>query len=352
MGIINNMFKFRAVMTVLLALAGIGAMAYYDYCDTACSYLQGDIWGIDLKWVGVAYMSSVIVLNWSSLVRAMLAAGIGVEIFLIGFQIQAEVFCPFCLAFAVIVFAAFVINYKQSEHMTGSLLNKLIYALGDFSWPPVLKAKIPLILFTVIGYLFVFFTFNGTATPAYGSTLKTVPAIGSGRYELYIFSDYFCPPCQALEPKLEPLLEDLLATKHVKIIFIDVPIHRPTVLFDKFYLYAAKANGGASAVMRARRVLFQYAKSSPAAEGATDSSLAALFSKENVDFRRFDVKPVQSELTKIIRKFKVTSTPTGFIRYPDGKETEFEGGPAGILKGVESLKTSLVSPHRKTAIDQ
>ncbi|MFZ3104016.1 MAG: hypothetical protein WA096_04855, partial [Smithella sp.] len=35
-------------------------MAYYDYCDTTCSYLKGDIFGIDLKWVGIFYVSVVI----------------------------------------------------------------------------------------------------------------------------------------------------------------------------------------------------------------------------------------------------------------------------------------------------
>ncbi|PKN89007.1 MAG: hypothetical protein CVU51_02480 [Deltaproteobacteria bacterium HGW-Deltaproteobacteria-1] len=41
--------KYRNILTILLALVGIGIMAYYDYCDTTCSYLKGDILGIDLK---------------------------------------------------------------------------------------------------------------------------------------------------------------------------------------------------------------------------------------------------------------------------------------------------------------
>ena len=53
--------KYRNLITIALSLIGIGIMAYYDYCDTACSYLKGDIFGIDLKWVGMAYMTAIIV---------------------------------------------------------------------------------------------------------------------------------------------------------------------------------------------------------------------------------------------------------------------------------------------------
>ena len=33
----------RRPLTVLLAAAGIAIMLLYTYCDTACSYLKGDI---------------------------------------------------------------------------------------------------------------------------------------------------------------------------------------------------------------------------------------------------------------------------------------------------------------------
>ena len=60
----------------MLALIGIGLMMYYDYCDTTCSYLKGDIWGIDLKWLGSAYMAAIIVFvtfKQTPFVRALLA---------------------------------------------------------------------------------------------------------------------------------------------------------------------------------------------------------------------------------------------------------------------------------------
>ena len=51
----------------------------HSYCDTACRYLKGNIWGIDLKWVGIAYMLAIIIfaaLRLSPFVKAMLAGGL------------------------------------------------------------------------------------------------------------------------------------------------------------------------------------------------------------------------------------------------------------------------------------
>ncbi|MCK7512254.1 MAG: hypothetical protein MZV70_54890 [Desulfobacterales bacterium] len=56
------LIQHRLVITILLALIGIGLMAFYAVCDTACSYLRGDIFGIDLKYIGVGYMAVIIIL--------------------------------------------------------------------------------------------------------------------------------------------------------------------------------------------------------------------------------------------------------------------------------------------------
>jgi len=54
--------QHRLLLTVILAFIGIGLMIFYTICDTSCSYLRGDLFGIDLKYVGVGYMLALIVL--------------------------------------------------------------------------------------------------------------------------------------------------------------------------------------------------------------------------------------------------------------------------------------------------
>ena len=146
-------------------------MAYYDYCDTTCSYLKGDIWGIDLKWVGIAYMTAIIVFaafRQTPFVRAMLAAGLGVEVHLYAFQVQNDVYCPFCLAFSVILILSFLINYEVPSAWRENRRRMWLYFLGEVDFPMFKINKLPLLLFSLLGYLTILFTFSGSVTPAYG----------------------------------------------------------------------------------------------------------------------------------------------------------------------------------------
>jgi uncharacterized membrane protein len=84
-------------MTMGLASAGILTMILYTVCDTSCSYLKGDIFGVDLKYIGVGYMTAIIafaLFKQAAYVRILLAAGIGVEIYLVAFQFREDIFCP------------------------------------------------------------------------------------------------------------------------------------------------------------------------------------------------------------------------------------------------------------------
>lgn len=332
-------------MTVGLALAGIVLMAFYTVCDTSCAYLKGDVWGIDLKWIGIAYMLAIIgfaACNQTDFVRALLGTGIGVEAYLIAFQFREDVFCPFCLAFAVIVLAAFMLNYDISSRIKGSWRDKILYAFGDVALPPATSIKVPILLLALVGYLFMVLAFSGSATPAYGQEKATVPSWGSGRYELLVFTDYFCHPCQALEAKLEPALEELLSKRGVKVTFIDLPIYRQTPLYNKYFLYAAHTGGDYKAILHARRVLFNLAKTFAAADEAV---LAKTFTAEGVAFKPFDAKSVQVAFNGIIKKYKVDSTPTCIVKY-SGHDIRTYRGPKEIMGGIATLQKSLKKSSR------
>ncbi len=219
--------KYRHIATIVLALTGIGIMAYYDYCDTACSYLQGDILGIDLKWIGIAYMAAIIIFaafKQSDFVRALLAAGLGVEIFLFSFQLRNNILCPYCLAFAVTIIAAFIVNYDASPSWLQNQRKMWLYFLGEVNFPMFKIKRLPLAVVALIGYFFVFLTFTGSVTPAYGQDKSSaILSLGKGSYEVLMFSDYFCPPCRRIDTKAEPLLKNCWKQAKLKLTFIDVP---------------------------------------------------------------------------------------------------------------------------------
>ena len=185
-------------------------------------------------------------------------------------------------------------------------------------------------------FCYLFITFISPA-PAADVNKGSIPSYGHGPHEVLIFSDYFCPPCQALEPKLEPVLDALYRQGNVKIRFVDTPMHKETPLFAKFYLYAAKAAPDYRAAMRARQVLFALAGKENVFW--MDERIEEAFRKEKVAFTPFDFRTVQPELNRLIREHRVESTPTCVILSPGAKAQKYIGAD-DILKGLRSLQTT------------
>jgi thiol:disulfide interchange protein DsbA len=184
----------------------------------------------------------------------------------------------------------------------------------------------------------LFITFISPA-PAVDADKGNIPSYGQGPHEVLIFSDYFCPPCQALEPQLEPVLDALYKKGRVKITFVDTPMHKETPLFAKFYLYAAKAAPDYRAAMRARQVLF--ALSGKENVFWMDERIEEVFRKEKIAFTPFDFRTVQPELNRLMREHRVDATPTCVILSP-GAKAEKHTGAGDILKGLRSLQTTPV----------
>lgn len=334
--------KYRNIITIVLSLIAIGIMAYYDYCDTACSYLKGDIFGIDLKWVGIAYMATIIVFaafKQTSFVRAMLAAGLGVEVHLYAFQMQNDVYCPFCLAFSVVLILSFLINYEVPSAWRENRHRMWLYFLGEVDFPMFRIHKLPLLLFSLLGYLFVLFTFSGSVTPpayAFDST-GSIPSLGKGHYEIIMLADYFCPPCRRIDTKAEPLFKELLATNKVKITFVDVPFHKATPIYAKYYLYAANANSDVNNILHVRKILFEAAQVKHIQK---EDALISYLKEQKISWKAIDEKSIFPMLTAIIKENKVDATPTCAIKYSAANVKKYVGDDE-IWKGLTVLKTHL-----------
>jgi thiol-disulfide isomerase/thioredoxin len=331
--------EYRRVITALLGIAGIGIILFYALCDTSCSYLQGDMFGIDLKHIGMGYMFAIIILTalrQMEFVRACLALGIGVEIYLMAFQIMEETYCPFCLAFAVIIMIAFAVNYEKPVVFRNGWFERILHGLGDVELLPFRGKRIPLMVFVFLGYLFVLLTFSGSTTPVYGAEKSPVPSYGSGPYELIVFTDYFCPPCQSLEADLDPALEEILSREGVKVTFIDLPIHKETRLYAKYFLYIARASSHYRDILHGRRILFSLAKGRTA---STEEDLSRALKSQRVSVKPYDTTPVYSAMNGIIRAHKATSTPTCVVKYSDSDIRKYVG-TFQIQNGLAMLRAA------------
>ncbi len=333
--------KYRVIITMILALTGIGIMMYYDHCDTACSYLKGDIWGIDLKWVGIAFMMSIIVFaafGQTPFVRTLLAAGLGVEVHLYAFQVQNNIYCPFCLAFSALVIASFLINYEVSFAWRENRRQIWLYFLGEVNLPILRIHKLPLLVVSVLGYLMILLSFSGSVTPVYAQD-KTVgvPSLGNGNCEVVMFTDYFCPPCRMIDLKAESLFKDILATGRVKITFVDVPFSHVTPIYAKHYLYVVNANSDANNVFHIRRLLFDAAQTKRI---KTENELIRYLKDKYISWKLMDEKSVFPKLSALIKENKIDATPTCVIKFSPTESRKYVGTDE-IWDGLTKLKAHL-----------
>lgn len=338
--------KYRNAITIILALAGIGLMVFYAACDTACSSLKGDIWGIDLKWVGSAYMAAIIVFaafKQMPFVRALLAAGLGVEVHLYSFQVQNDVYCPFCLVFSVMVIASFIINYEVPSAWFENRRRMWLYFLGEVNFPMFKIKKLPLLIVSVLGYFVILFTFSGSVTPAYGQErTPTVPSLGKGAYEVILFTDYFCPPCKRIDTQAELVMKELLASGKVKITFVDVPASPATPIYARHYLYAVNAGASDEEIFRIRKILFKAAQEKNI---ETKESLTGYLKEEKIVWKEFDEKPVFQMLSNLIKGNRINRTPTCVIRYSPTDVKKYVGLDE-IWDGLAILKSHISAGER------
>jgi protein-disulfide isomerase len=308
----KKVLQNKRLLTGVMAGIGIGIILFYTLCADSCRYLQGAIWGLDLKYLGFIFMAAVILLialKKDTLYLALISLGIGGEVFLIGYQIKNGTYCPFCLAFGCILILMFALNFQ--------------------------KQKMPLItLMAILGLLFLIFAFKGSVTPAFAEE-NFITSFGSGPVNVRLYTDYFCIPCRAAEPEIEALLTKLLDKNAIRLTLIDTPVHKETPLYARYFLYLLNENKRSFApTMQARGALFEAA----AQNILTPKALEAFLAKKNLKFKPLDAAPIFKALENMIKEDAIQSTPSCVIYGPKGKEVSV--GKVDIIKGLKGILES------------
>jgi len=287
---------------------GIAIVLLYSMCEDSCAYLRGSIFGSDLTYLGIFYMG---ILALSNLLKrdliffSLLSLGIGAELYLIGFQITNSIYCYYCLSFGAVIILLFFLNFERSK-------------------------KIFMTFSIVIGFILFLVLFKGTAAPVYAAD-TLIPSFGNGHVQVRLYTDYFCKPCNALEPKLEPVINDLVKRGVITITFIDAPVHKETTLYAKYFLYILNEKKELNYALRARAVLFEAAK-----QKITDSNkLEAFIKKKGIGFKPFDVKLTFGIFSSYLKEDKINKTPTCVINNR-GKRENFTG--SNIKGALGSLR--------------
>ncbi len=158
------------------------------------------------------------------------------------------------------------------------------------------------------------------------------PSYGSGPVEVRIYSDYFCPPCRAMEPAASMLLKGLLKKKAIRLTLVDTPFHPYTSLFAKYFLYALKMENDVDNAFRVRNVLIGASADKSI---TTEKQIEEIFKGKGIFYMAFDVKPAFNRYNALITEDKIKATPTCVIIRKGQKKTVV-GGP-DIIKALKSL---------------
>jgi thiol:disulfide interchange protein DsbA len=158
------------------------------------------------------------------------------------------------------------------------------------------------------------------------------PSYGSGPVEVRMYSDYLCPPCQKLEPVVEPLLGKLIKKKNIKVTFVDVPMHGASPLYARYYLYALKSSNSAEIALHVRSVFFRIAEE---LDAATKDQLERALAGKNIGYTVFNARPVFDLYNTLIGEDQIDTTPTCVI-IRDGRKDKITGS-AAIAKALEGL---------------
>jgi len=157
------------------------------------------------------------------------------------------------------------------------------------------------------------------------------PSYGIGKVIVRIYTDYFCPPCRAAEPELEPLLIDLVKSKKVTVIFVDTPIYKDSQIYARYFLYALNKTNDFEYAIRARSALFEAA-----ANQINKESLEEFLKGKGIAFTPFDATPVLKKLNGLLQDDKVTGTPSCVIVKDGTSEKKVGGGE--ILKALKAIQ--------------
>ena len=159
-----------------------------------------------------------------------------------------------------------------------------------------------------------------------------LPSYGKGKVTVRVYTDYFCGPCRAGEPRIEPLLSELVKTNKIKLMFVDTPAHRETPLYAQYFLYILNNKKDFEHVLTARRSLFDSAS----IKITTKEKLEEFLTQKGIGFKPFDAKPTLNAMSQYIRDDGVKSTPTVVI--DNGKQKQLYSGVDNIVNALELLK--------------
>lgn len=332
-------FSFHLTTAALFAGLLLTFISWLKLCTESCSEAHNyRIFGLRFEFLGGFYFVLLGVLHLLSkeksslnfLVTLLVALGLGAEIFFIWIQ-KSEIgsWCPVCLSIAASLAIA----------ATGCFLR--IFNEENFNKGGIMKSFSA--LFTVfLGFLIAF----GSVTKidkleAAENELKDKMKFGNvnSPIEVYIFTDWACPACRALEPKLEALAGKVM--RKAAVTFVDVVVHPETLNYAPYNIAFMIQNK--PQYFKARNAL---TKLSLDTKKPTEKQVTKAVAPYGIKFQELgygDISLGMKYFDQLSDKYKVDATPTLVIINRDAKKGKKLSGldeitESNTLKAIDALR--------------
>jgi thiol:disulfide interchange protein DsbA len=186
-------------------------------------------------------------------------------------------------------------------------------------------AGMAILFFSVIALIFM----SSRPLCAQGIIL---PSYGQGKVVVRLYTDYFCSPCRAGEPKIEALLIDLVKKNKINLTFVDTPAHRETPLYARYFLFILNYKKDFEHALFARNVLFEAAS----VKITTAEKLEWFLAQKGIKCKPLDTKQTFEAMSRHIQDDGVKNTPTMVI--DNGAQKQLISGVENIIVALELLR--------------
>lgn len=340
----KRIFKGLYYVAAIAIICGflLSIVSYLQICTESCGGAhQYKLWGLSFEDYGLLFFPLLAFFHyysrnndWFRFFASLLIAGaFGAELNFISVQkYEIKSFCPICLSIAACIGIAAIaylasyfyklknfIVYNQKGDIMGSIRKGLITSLTVF-----------------LGFLF---SFTGIAKEnpleAAEKDIKSSLALGQldSPVTVYLFTDWQCPACRALDPTLNKILPKVM--NQARIVFVDTVAHKATLNFIPYNLSFLIHDK--SKYLGLRKILTAISVNNPApTEGQINQAIQPL----GVTYQPLNYSDVASGTAyfeHLVDKYEVEMTPTMVI-VNNQKKTKLIGSEineANVRKAIE-----------------
>lgn len=309
----NTIYIFTALVLLLTII--LSFVSFLNVCTETCVESHNyRIFGFTFETIGLLFFSFLFVSHLLSyyyhqfkvFTGWLLCAGIGAELmFIYAQRAIIGAWCPLCLSIATALFLAgiayFIPYYADvknalKQQNKGRIMNAVYSGIKG-------------IVFFAVGFIFAFAGFGKeNQLQAAESAVNEKMIFGDGNKDVvvYIFTDWRCPACRALESTFESMTPHILAK--ADLMFIDDPVHVETMNYSPYNLSFMVHNK--DKYFSLRHALNDLSVNTKAPTEEQIEALASSLGVKYIPLNYSEVALASEESEKLVKKYNVEGTPT------------------------------------------